>query len=122
MSQISMYLYDKCSSCKNAEVVLKSAGMAYERRDIFRDRLTVKELKELFAKTGKRPIDLLSRRSIPFKQLDLADRELTDNELIALMAEHPALLRRPIIVAPGMVQVGFNRTALESLAQQHGQG
>lgn len=122
MSQVRIYLYRNCTSCRNAESVFRNAGVAYQERDIFKDRLNVEELRSLFREIGKRPLDLLSRRSNPFRELELANRSLNDDEIIELMAEHPALLKRPIIVSPGSVQIGFNRGALEMLAQQHKQG
>ena len=122
MAQIRIYLYGNCSSCKNAEQVLKDAGVDYERRDIFRDRLSIAEVNDLLQEIGKRPDEVLSRRSIPFRELGLANREVPDDELTAMMSEHPGLLRRPIVVAPGDVQLGFNRTALKALARQVAQG
>jgi regulatory protein spx len=121
MSQIRVYLYSNCSSCKNAEQVLQDAGVRFDRRDIFRERMTVAELEELFRDVNKTPTELISRRSIPYRQLGLAERMPTDQELIRLMSEHPGLLRRPIIIAPDEVQIGFNRTALVSLAQRYAQ-
>jgi Spx/MgsR family transcriptional regulator len=120
MSQVSIYLYGSCSSCKDAEAVLKAADVDYRRRDIFKQRLSVEELYALFHETGKQPVDLLSRRSIPYRTLDLANRELSDHELVELMSQHPALIRRPIIIVRDAVQVGFNRDALVTLAHQYG--
>ena len=121
LSQVRIYLYSNCSSCKNAEHVLKDAGVEYDRRDIFKDRMTVAELEGLFVEIGKSPTEVLSRRSIPYRQLGLAERSPSDRELIELMSAHPGLVRRPIVIAPGTVQIGFNRTALESLARQYAQ-
>jgi regulatory protein spx len=121
MSRVRVYLYSNCSSCKNAEQVLSDAGVQYDRRDIFKDRMTEAELDGLFREIGRTPTELLSRRSIPYRQLGLAERVPTDPELIGLMSEHPGLLRRPIIVAPDALQIGFNRTALELMAQRFAQ-
>ena len=118
MSRIQVYLYSNCSSCKNAEQVLKSAGVDYDRRDIFSERLTVEELRSLFGQIGRNPSELLSRRSNPYRQLDLAHRDLSESELVSLMALHPGLLRRPVVIAPDDVLIGFYRPALESLAQR----
>jgi Spx/MgsR family transcriptional regulator len=122
MAQVRIYLYGNCSSCKNAEQVLKGDGVDFDRRDIFKDRLSVAEVSALLDEIGKRPGEVVSRRSIPYRELGLGDRDVSDTELMALMSEHPGLLRRPIVVAPDEVQVGFNRTALESLARRYAQG
>lgn len=48
--------------------------------------------------------------------MGLADRELGENELLDLMIQEPTLLRRPLVVSPGGVAVGFNQKRLEELA------
>jgi arsenate reductase len=46
---------------------------------------------------GIRPRDLLRTGEPVYKELGLAERELPDDELIRLMAEHPDLIQRPIV-------------------------
>ena len=58
------------------------------------------ELEGLFVEIGKSPTEAVSRRSIPYRQLGLAERSHQNAELIGLMSEHPGLLRRPIVIAP----------------------
>ena len=115
MNPIRIYLYAKCSSCRNAEAVLEEAGVAFERRDIFKDRLSPSEIRALLAEIGKSAFDVLSTRSIPYRELELADKPVDEGTLISLMAEHPGLLKRPIIVAGDTVQIGFSRPALQAL-------
>jgi arsenate reductase-like glutaredoxin family protein len=38
---------------------------------------------------------------------------LDDEQMLALMAEHPALIRRPLLVEGGDLVVGFDREAYE---------
>ena len=115
MVPIRIYLYSNCSSCRTAESILKDSGIAYDRRDIFREKLNAEEIQVLLGEIGKSAFDILSRRSIPYRQLDLANRSIGEAELIELMSEYPGLLKRPIIVAGETSQVGFNRTALQAL-------
>ena len=122
MSRMRVYLYSNCSSCRQAEQVLRSAGVDYERRDIFSERLSAGELRDLFQELGMEPPELLSKRSTSYRQLKLAEQEPSDDALVQMMSEFPGLLRRPIIIAPDEVQIGFNRTALESMARRHAQG
>lgn len=120
MSQIRLYLYSNCSSCKNAQQVLEERGVAFQARDLFRDKLSASELRALLTEIGRSPVEMLSRRSIPYRQMRLADVHLGDEEILDRMAEFPALIRRPILVAPGHALVGFNRTELEKVAQANG--
>jgi arsenate reductase-like glutaredoxin family protein len=47
----------------------------------------------------------------------LAERQLSDDELLDLMVEEPTLLRRPLIISPGGVAVGFNQKQLQELIE-----
>lgn len=43
------------------------------------------------------PRDLLRTSEAVYKELGLGKRELSDDELIALMIQHPDLIQRPIV-------------------------
>jgi arsenate reductase (glutaredoxin) len=95
--------------------LLAEHGVDFERRDYFSDSFSVDELRSLLDEIGMQPSELLSRRSKAYKDLGLADREITEQELLVLMTEHPTLLRRPIVVARGESVVGFNKSQIEEL-------
>jgi Spx/MgsR family transcriptional regulator len=119
MSRVRLYLYSNCSSCKNAERLLAVHNVDVESRDLFRERLTAAELRALFAEIARSPAEMLSRRSIPYRQLELANANPGDDEILYLMAEYPALIRRPIVVAADGAQVGYTRSVLENFARAH---
>jgi arsenate reductase len=64
------------------------------------------------------PRDLISRRSRPYKELGLADRELIDDEMLDLMAEYLALIRRPLTVKGTKAVVGLDRKQLLELVSE----
>jgi arsenate reductase (glutaredoxin) len=73
-------------------------------------------LQALFDEIGLSPGDVLSKRSRAYKELGLAERTVTDRELIELMAQYPTLLRRPLVIGDdGEVVVGFNKDELGRL-------
>jgi Spx/MgsR family transcriptional regulator len=122
MTQVDLYLYSQCSSCRNAVSVLAERGASVAKRDLFKERLSPAEIVALFDRIGKTPHEMLSSRSRPYQQLGLAQRTLTDGAIVELMAEHPALIRRPIVVAGGQGHVGFNRAAIERLVDTANHG
>ncbi len=113
---IRIFSYAQCSSCRTAETLLRSLGVSVERRDIFKEPLSVAEIKALFAETGLGPLDVLSTRSRPYAALGLAGRELSGEEIVELMSQHPALIRRPIVVKDGHAVIGLNQSAITKLA------
>ena len=46
---------------------------------------------------GITPRELLRKGEAVYRELDLGGREVPDDELIRLMAEHPDLIQRPIV-------------------------
>ncbi|MEA2597713.1 MAG: hypothetical protein QOF01_4182 [Thermomicrobiales bacterium] len=116
MVEFELYLYSGCSSCRNAEALIVRHGASVRKRDLFQSPLSANELMTLFARIGKSPQEMLAIRSRPYRELGLAARSLSEGEIVALMAEYPALVRRPIVVVVGeRGEVGFNRAALERL-------
>ncbi len=83
--------------------MLNENGIAHTYREYTRDPLTAVELREVLAKLGVGPRDVLRKR-------DAAKAELrgdeSDDELISLMADNPRLLQRPIGVVGAKAVVG----------------
>lgn len=59
--------------------------------------LSVSELKSLLRQAGLRPQDVLRTKETAYKQF-VADKNLSDADLIQIMAAHPELIQRPIVV------------------------
>ncbi len=114
---IELYLYSSCTSCRNAESLLKERGVEYRRRDFFRDRFTREELVDVLERAGLTTSDVISTRAKAYRERGLAEQPLGDDELLDLMLEEPTLLRRPIAIGPGGSVVGFYRAGLERLAE-----
>ena len=49
---------------------------------------------------GVRPRDAMREKGTPATELGLLDPEVSDEEIINRMVEHPILVNRPIVVTP----------------------
>ena len=78
-----------------------------EVRDLFKAPLSVEELRALLE--GRPAATIFAARSPTVKKLGLDPSTLNDEQLLALMAEHPTLIRRPLLVRDGELIVGFDR-------------
>lgn len=112
---ITAYLYRSCSSCRNAEGLLRDEGAEFEVREFFKQRFTVPELKNLLNSTGLTVSDILSVRSTPYKEMDLAAKHLPDDEILQMMTEEPRLVRRPLLVSGNDAVIGYNQAAIRDL-------
>lgn len=54
----------------------------------------------MLRQAGLRPQDVLRMKEPAYKQY-VADKELRDDELLRVMAAHPELIQRPIVVRDG---------------------
>ena len=85
--------------------MLEEHGVEFRYREYKKEPLGEGELRELFAKLGLSPRDLLRRRDKAYRELGLSGDE-SEDRLIELMAGHPTLLERPIGVSGQRAVVG----------------
>jgi arsenate reductase (glutaredoxin) len=97
MADLTVYEKPTCTTCKNLFALLTERGIDFERVNYHVDPLPESKIRELVAKTGGSPRDVLRAKEPIYKELGLGEREVSDDELFRLMAEHPPLLQRPIV-------------------------
>lgn len=88
-----------------------------EERLYFKAKPTLQEVREVVGRLPGGARDLLSTRSRRYKELGLGDRELGEEELIALLAEEPGLWRRPVVIHGEKVVIGFDAAKLTNLVR-----
>lgn len=98
MPGLTVYEKPTCTTCRNLSALLAERGIEPERVNYHVTGLTEAEIRDLLAKAGASPRDVLRRREPAYAELGLGERDVSDDELIALMAEHPQLMQRPIVV------------------------
>ena len=111
---INLYLSPSCTSCRKARSWLDSYGVAYEEHNILTQPMTSDDLKAILSKTENGTEDIISTRSKVFQKLNIDVDDLTINQLIVLISEHPSLLRRPIIMDDKRMQIGFNEDEIQA--------
>lgn len=92
--------------------MLREKGARFEEVDLNRG-LTVEELDKLI---GKRDYRLfLNARNELYRELGMKQNPPSRAEALRLMAEHPNLIKRPIVVAGREIVLGFDEEALRKL-------
>jgi arsenate reductase len=76
---------------------LTAKGIEFESVNYIEHPLSADKLKELLDQAGLKPQDALRRGEDAYRQ-HVAGKDLTDSQLIDLMASHPDLIQRPIVV------------------------
>jgi len=95
--KIVIYQKPTCTTCRQVYNVLRDHGVDFDAVDYYTDPIPKAKLNELLKKLGMKPRELLRTKEPVFKTLKLAERDLTDAEIVDLMLQHPDLIQRPIV-------------------------
>lgn len=103
----TLYGLANCDTCRKAARWLDARGVAYRRVDVRADGLPAERLRDWEAALG--PADLVNRRSATWRGLSAGQRAQADGgQAVALIRQHPTLLKRPVLEGDGILLVGFD--------------
>lgn len=101
--------YPTCTTCKKAKKWLDDNGISYEDRHIKENNPTYEELKSWYEKSGLPLKKFFNTSGIQYRALELKDKlpSMTEEEQLQLLAMDGMLVKRPLVVADGVVLTGF---------------
>ena len=106
MSEIVLYGIPSCDTVRKARKALEAAGVAHRFHDFRKDGVDEAQLRRWVEALGWEA--LVNRRGTTWRQLPEEQRQSLDAEAaIALMVEHPALIKRPVIENGDTTTVGW---------------
>lgn len=104
---VTVYGLKNCDTCRKALKWLDAAGVSHRFHDVRADGVSRTDIAEWAAQVEWET--LLNRRGTTWRGLSDADKEGVDaDKAVALMAAHPALIKRPVFDIDGKVAVGFD--------------
>ena len=83
---ITVYEKPTCTKCREMNKFLVDQGIDFSKVNYYIEPLDEKKLSELLRTT----------ESI-YRELGLGKKDLSDDEIVALMVKHPDLMQRPIV-------------------------
>ena len=93
---MKFYGLKTCDTCRKAKKALEAAGVNYSYSDVRADGVAKAQLTKWAKAVGWEK--LLNKSSTTWRGLDDSEKsDITKAKAIALMAEHPTLIKRPII-------------------------
>jgi arsenate reductase (glutaredoxin) len=98
VAELLVYEKRTCTTCKKLFALLEARGIDFDRVDFHVEPLSRDELAELVRKAGVPARELFRGREPVYVELGLGEREVGDDEALDLMAKHPQLLQRPVVV------------------------
>ena len=96
-----------CSTCRNARSFLLKQGVKFEEdRELNASPLTVAELEALIGARDHK--EFLNTRNELYRERGMKKDPPARAAALKLMAEHPNLIRRPVLVVGGRILLGFD--------------
>ncbi len=116
---ISVYGLKNCDTCRKARKWLDGEGLAHRFLDLRADGVEEERVTRWIAAVGWEV--LLNRRGTTWRTLADGDKHSIDaDRALALMMQHPALIKRPVFEAEDKVLVGFKDDARAALKEAGG--
>jgi arsenate reductase len=79
---------------------LTEQGVEFKSVNYIEKPLSVSELKDLLRRAGLRPEEVVRTKEVAYKE-HVIGKNLSDDDLFKVIAAHPQLLQRPIVVREG---------------------
>ena len=106
MSELSIYHNPRCSKSRQTLDLLEQQGVKPKVIEYLKTPPSVAALSEILSQLGLSARQLLRKGEAEYKDLNLADESLTEQQLIQAMCEHPKLIERPIVIHNGKAKIG----------------
>ncbi len=100
-----LYGIPTCDTCRKARAALEAAGHAVHFRDVRAEPLSAAETTRFLVGVGEK---LVNRSSTSWRGLSEAARAEAP---AALLAAHPALMKRPVLVEGEKATLGWDKAA-----------
>ena len=104
-----MYWYPRCGTCRKAKKFLEDRGVPFEERHIVDHPPGREELKDLVQKSGLPVQKFFNTSGQKYRALGLSQKlkEMSEEEMLDLLASDGMLIKRPIVTDGNKVTVGF---------------
>ncbi len=111
---IKIYHNPRCRKSREGLAVLQDAKVDFEIIKYLDTPPTEKELTDIIASIGIKPIELVRTKEAIWKE-HFKGKDLSDKDIIKAMATYPKLIERPIVVKGKNAVLGRPATLIKEL-------
>lgn len=113
--KLTVYMYPKCGTCRNAVKWLEAKGHELHKIDLVATPPSAEELRRLLALSGQPIKKLLNTSGEVYKELQLKDKipHMSEDDIVELLSKHGKLIKRPIVSDGRKATIGFKEDAFE---------
>lgn len=112
---IRVFHYAKCSTCRKALAWLTARGIPFEAVDIVSHPPSAAELSRVLRESGLPVKKLFNTSGVSYRSGGYAERmpKLSETQALDELAADGKLIKRPLVLGPGLALVGFQESEYE---------
>ncbi|MBE7671303.1 arsenate reductase family protein [Tenacibaculum piscium] len=109
-----VYFLQTCDTCKR---ILKEVNLeGFEKQEIKTNKITVNQLEEMRKLTDSYE-SLFNKRARLYKEKDLKNKEISENEYRDFILEEYTFLKRPVFILEDKIFIGNSKKVVETLKE-----
>mgnify|MGYP001371581639 FL=1 len=106
MSDALLYHNPRCSKSRKALQIIQNHNINTKVILYLKDKITKSMLKEILDSSGLSIRDIIRSNEKEYRENNLDNLNLTEDELLNLILKHPKLLQRPVFVFNNKAIIG----------------
>ena len=106
MEALSIFHNPRCSKSRKALEIIEINDVEVKVILYLQDPPSVSELKLLLEKLGMKASEMIRKGESVIKELDIDLSNISNDDLISIMVEHPILIERPIVFNESSAIIG----------------
>ncbi|MGD2116722.1 MAG: arsenate reductase (glutaredoxin) [Chromatiales bacterium] len=103
---VQIYHNPRCSKSRQTLELLHEHNQQPEIVEYLKTPPDEKSLRKILKMLGIKPRQLMRKGEKEYREFGYNDPDLSDDELIQAMLEHPKLIERPIVIHNGKAAIG----------------
>ncbi|MES9846601.1 MAG: arsenate reductase (glutaredoxin) [Candidatus Sedimenticola sp. PURPLELP] len=103
---VEIYHNPRCSKSRQTLQLLQDQGVEPEITEYLKTPPDAATLEKILDMLGLEPRDLMRKKEAEYKEAGLDNIELSREQLIQAMIDHPKLIERPIVIKDGKAAIG----------------
>ena len=106
---LKVYCYSRCTTCKKALKWLDDNRIEYDLIDIKEDHPDEKTIRKYYKKSGLPLRKFFNTSGQLYREMELSKKllDMSEDEMIKLLASDGMLVKRPLLVVDDKVLTGF---------------
>lgn len=103
---IKIYHNPQCTKSRQTLELLESKGLMPKIIFYLKDPLSFAEIEKILRMLALEPRDIIRKNEVEYKEQNLGDEKLSNQNLIEAIIKTPKLLERPIVVNGNLAAIG----------------